>query len=67
MGSRLERVLFTILVLALLLTHMLGFGQGDRPLLLGWIPLDLAYRLAWIGVAALAVFWMTGRLWPNRE
>lgn len=66
-GSPIERWLFALFVLALLATHMLGFGQGERPLALGWMPRDLVYRLVWIAAAAGAVFWMTGRLWPNRE
>jgi len=66
-SRRLERALFVILVLALLTGHMLGFAQGGRALLFGWMPLDLAYRLVWIGLSALAVFWMTARLWPDRE
>lgn len=65
--SRVEHGLFWAAVAVLLVAHMFGLGQGDRPLLLGWVPLDLAYRVGWIALAAALVFWMTGRLWPNDE
>ena len=67
MTSPVERALFWLAVVALLGLHMLGFGQGDRPLLLGWVPLDLAYRVAWMAAAAGVVFWMTARLWPDSD
>ena len=67
MSPRLERGLFWLAVIGLLGLHMLGFGQGGRPLLFGWMPTDLAYRVLWMALAAVVVFWMTGRLWPNRE
>ncbi len=67
MSSRVERGLFWAAVAALLGLHMLGFGQGDRALLLGWVPLDLGYRVGWMALAGAVVFWMTGRLWPDRE
>jgi hypothetical protein len=66
-SRRVELGLFAAAVLALLVAHMFGFGQGGRPLVLGWMPLDLVYRLGWIALAAGLVFWMTGRLWPERE
>jgi hypothetical protein len=66
-NRRTERVLFWLAVLGLLSLHMLGFGQGQRPLLFGWMPTDLAYRVLWMALAAAMVFWMTGRLWPDRE
>ena len=44
---------------------MFGFGQGGRPLLFGWMPIDLAYRVLWMLLAAGLVFWMTARLWSD--
>ena len=67
MSRRVEHGLFWAAVAALLVAHMFGFGQGAQPLLLGWVPLDLGYRLVWIALAAALVFWMTGRLWPDNE
>ncbi|WP_106093131.1 hypothetical protein [Enhygromyxa salina] len=67
MSRGVEHGLFWAAVVALLIAHMFGFGQGQRPLLGGWVPLDLAYRVAWITAAAVLVFWMTGRLWPDNE
>lgn len=67
MTSKLERGMFWLAVCGLLGLHMLGFGQGDRALLLGWMPIDLAYRVLWMALAAAVVFWMTGRLWPDHE
>lgn len=60
-------MLFGVVVALLLVAHMLRFGQGDRPLVLGWMPIDFVYRLVWLVAATAAVFWMTGRLWPERE
>ena len=65
MNRRTELGLFWIAVIALLAAHMLGLGQDGRPLLLGWLPYDLAYRIAWMAGAAILVFWMTARLWPE--
>lgn len=62
-----ERAGFTIAVLVLLATHMLGFDQAGRPLIAGWLPLDLGYRVVWMVAAAALVVWMTARLWPDRE
>lgn len=62
-----ERVAFALAVLALLASHMLVFEQGEHALVLGWMPRDLAYRVAWMLAAAGVVFWMTARLWPNHE
>ena len=67
MTGRIERALFWIAVAILLGLHMLGFGQAGRALVFGWVPLDLAYRVLWMGLAGALVFWMTGRLWPDRE
>jgi hypothetical protein len=67
MSRRFERGLFGAAVIALLGLHMLGFDQGDRPLVLGWMPRDLVFRLAWLAAAAAVVFWMTARLWPDSE
>jgi hypothetical protein len=62
-SGTLERRLFWLAVVALLGLHMLGFGQSGRPLWFGWMPVDLGYRVAWMGLAAAVVFWMTARLW----
>ncbi|MFV8755790.1 hypothetical protein ACNOYE_35005 [Nannocystaceae bacterium ST9] len=67
MSRRRERVLFAIVVAILLAAHMLRFGQDGRPLLFGWMPIDFAYRIAWLAAATGVVFWMTGRLWSERE
>jgi hypothetical protein len=64
---RSELLLFGVVVALLLATHMLRFGQAGRPLLLGWMPIDFAFRLAWMAAAMATVFWMTARLWPDRE
>ena len=67
MNRRFELLAFALVVALLLATHMLRFGQEGRPLLLGWLPIDFAFRLAWVAAASAVVFWMTGRLWPDRE
>lgn len=65
--GRHELLLFGCAVALLLATHMLRFGQEGRPLLLGWMPIDFAFRLGWVAAATAVVFWMTARLWPDRE
>jgi hypothetical protein len=64
-SRRTEVTLFWAAVAVLLVAHMFGFGQGGRPLLFGWVPIDLAYRVLWMLLAAGLVFWMTARLWSN--
>jgi hypothetical protein len=64
-SPRLERALFWAAVVALLALHMLGFDQAGRPLVFGWTPYDLVYRVGWMALAAGLVAWMTTRLWPN--
>jgi hypothetical protein len=66
-NRRLELLLFGVVVAVLLATHMLRFGQEGRALVLGWMPIDFAFRLGWMAAATSVVFWMTGRLWPDRE
>jgi len=62
-----EKVLFGLCVVALLATHMISIEQGERPLVLGWLPVDMAYRVVWMAAAAGLVAWMTTRLWPEPE
>ncbi len=66
MSRRSELVLFWVAVAILLATHMLRFGQAGQPLWFGWMPVDFGFRLAWVAAATVLVFWMTGRLWPDR-
>jgi hypothetical protein len=65
LSRRAELTLFWVAVVVLLVAHMFGFGQGGRPLLFGWMPIDLAYRVLWMLLAGCLVFWMTGRLWGD--
>ena len=60
-------MLFWAAVVVLLVAHMFGFGQQGRPLWLGWVPIDLAYRVLWMLLASVLVFWMTARLWGDEE
>jgi hypothetical protein len=62
-----ERMLFGLAVVVLLAAHMLRFDQGESALIFDVLPIDFAYRLAWLAAAGGVVFWMTGRLWPERE
>jgi hypothetical protein len=65
LSRRAELTTFWAAVVVLLVAHMFGFGQGGRPLLFGWMPIDLAYRVLWMLLAAGLVFWMTARLWGD--
>ena len=67
MSRRLELSLFWTAVVALMVAHMFSVEQGERALVLGWIPVDMAYRVVWMACAAGLVAWMTTRLWPDPE
>jgi hypothetical protein len=61
-----RRRLFWALVTALGVLHVVPPRGGPEPLVLGVLPFDLAFSLAWMLVAALAVVWMTSpSLWPD--
>ncbi len=53
--------------LTLLALH-LDFWRPQRVrLVLGWMPEDLAWRLAWMGLAALYLLFFCARVWRDEE
>jgi len=65
--SRSEVVLAIVLALALLALH-LDFWRAGRPVIhFGWIPEELLWRLAWMGLAWLYLLWFCARVWREEE
>lgn len=68
MSPRGHRILSGVSIVALLGLH-LDFWNASRaePFLLGWIPWDMAYHLAWMAAATAVVFHLTARVWTGRR
>lgn len=55
------------LALILVLLH-LDFWRPQRAVLyFGWLPEEMAYRLAWMGLAWLYLEWFTRRVWSGER
>lgn len=68
MSSRVERIAFWLFVAVLLALHAARIAAGhEGELWAGWLAPDMGWHMVWIAGGAVAVFWMTGRVWPNRE
>lgn len=66
MSRRAHARIFAGLALALVILHFDACNNHRiEPLVLGWIPIDLAYHLGWIVLATALVFYMTARVWPD--
>jgi hypothetical protein len=62
-----QRLLATVLGLALLLAH-LDFWRAQRERIwLGWIPEELLYRLVWMGLAFVYLVWFCARIWREED
>ena len=67
MSDRAVHRLAWVLGLALLALH-LDFWREARPRLIGGVlPEELAWRLAWMGLACAYLFWFTARVWRDEE
>jgi hypothetical protein len=66
MTTRAHRRLSALAIVALFVLH-LDFWNADRsePFLLGWIPFDLAYHLAWMAAATAVLWYLTARVWQD--
>lgn len=63
-----HRRLFAVLAAALIVVHVDPWNAGPGPLVLGWLPWDLAYHLLWMAIATLLVFYMTSAaIWPEDQ
>ena len=52
---------------ALVLAHGVRLPHGDAPLILGWLPRDMAYRLVWMTLATVLMIWMTTGPWREAK
>lgn len=62
-----RHVVLGVLVTLLLIGHVVQPAPGIEPVLLGWLPWDLAYHLLWMAAAAGAVLFMTDVVWRFEE
>ena len=58
-------IILAVLVLALLGLHLFPPHRGSEPMVLGFVPWDLAYALLWMLGAAAVVLYMTERVWKD--
>jgi len=68
MNSRNRRVharVAGLWTLALILAHLWPVTDQDAALVFGWMPIELAYRLAWMGASVLLVVYITVWVWPD--
>lgn len=65
MSRRAHHTLLAVLVTALLVLHVDVWNHDRAGLVLGWIPYDLAYHLAWMLAAAAVVLYMTYGPWQD--
>ncbi|MCA9658399.1 MAG: hypothetical protein KC486_08645 [Myxococcales bacterium] len=67
-GRRVHRWIFAVLIAALLVLHLDVWNAGrGGALVLGVLPYDLAYHLAWMLAAWLVVVYMTIKVWPDEQ
>ena len=54
---------------ALYVVHHWGWHDAAQPprLLFGWLPVELAWRLAWMGAAWLFLLHLTSRVWREER
>lgn len=65
-ATRAASIAFTVAVVVLVALHLWPPHGGPQPMVLGFVPWDLAWHLLWMAAAGAAVFAMTStRLWPD--
>lgn len=62
-----QRVLATVLGLALLLLHLDSWRTQEPRIWLGWIPEELLYRLVWMALASAYLVWFCARIWRAED
>lgn len=60
-----RRVLAGLGLLLLVATHL--YRTTSTELVLGWMPLELAYRLVWMVMAWLYLLFFTAWVWDERS
>ncbi len=51
--------------LGLIVAHLAPATDGDATILWGFLPFELAYRLAWMALAIALIFYITICVWPD--
>lgn len=59
-----ERILAVVLLVALCALHFDWWRTKGPGASIGWLPQEFAWRLAWIVLAFLYLWWFTARFWP---
>jgi hypothetical protein len=67
MNTRTKRWIAWLGAGLLLGLHHDFFRPQEARLVLGWMPEDLAYRLVWMVLATIYLFWFTRAIWEARE
>lgn len=68
MSHRSHSRIFWVTTLLLVVLHSWPAEHGRvEPMLLGWIPYDMAFYLGWICLAAISVLHLTGKVWRTEE
>ena len=67
MARRTELVLAWGVGAALVLTHLIPWLEPTPRLLAGVLPVELAWRLAWMAAAFAYLLWFTVRIWRPQE
>ena len=69
MKQRQHRRIFWILVIVLAVFHVDFFNHGEiaRRLFWEWLPLDLAYHVVWVILAAVLVLYFTRYVWRDYD
>lgn len=66
-GKRSDVAAAIAAALVLLALH-LDFWRAGRPAVwFGWVPEELLWRLAWMGLAWLYLLWFCARVWREEE
>lgn len=60
-----HRLVATGWTLALLFAHLVPVTDGDSSIMWGFMPVELAYRLAWMGCAMALILYITVFVWPD--
>ena len=55
--------LFSAAVVLLLVLHNDWWNRSHGGAVLGWIPFDLVYHVAWVGLGAIVLSWIRRATW----
>ena len=61
--NRIAAVGFVVLVVL----HLDFWRPQSGQLLLGWLPVELAYRIAYVILAWIYMLWICSRVWPEED